>query len=71
MTQAVHGLQIDVMKLSELQERLNQRISQIAADLAEIALQENEQQQVKLESEAQFKQLNVELGDLQEKREDG
>ncbi len=71
LTQAVHGLQIDVMKLSELQERFNQRSSQIASDLAEIAAQESEQQQVKMESEAKFEQLDMELAELQEKHEDG
>ncbi|MGS0742770.1 chromosome segregation protein SMC [Glaciimonas sp. GG7] len=71
LTQAVHGLQIDVMKFSELQERFNQRSTQIATDLAEIAAQENEQQQVKMESEAKFEQLDAELGELQEKHEDG
>ena len=66
LTQAVHGLQIDVMKLSEVQERFNQRSTQIATDLEEIAMQEAEQQQVKAESEAKFEQLDAELGELQE-----
>ncbi|MGZ3253223.1 MAG: chromosome segregation protein SMC, partial [Burkholderiaceae bacterium] len=71
LTQAVHGLQIEVMKLSEVQERFNQRSSQIVADLEEIAAQETEQQQVKAESEAKFEQLDMELAELQEKHEDG
>ncbi|WP_334190665.1 chromosome segregation protein SMC, partial [Noviherbaspirillum sp.] len=71
LTQAVHGLQIDVMKLSEVQERFNQRSTQIAADLAEIAAQEAEQQQIKVESEAKFEQLDAELAELQETHEDG
>ncbi len=71
LTQAVHGLQIEVMKLSELQERFNQRSTQIASDLAEIAAQETEQQQVKMESEAKFEQLDAELSEMQEKHEDG
>jgi chromosome segregation protein len=71
LTQTVHGLQIDVMKLSEVQERFNQRSSQIVADLAEIAAQEAEQQQVKAESEAKFEQLDAELAEMQEKHEDG
>ena len=71
LTQAVHGLQIDVMKLSEVQERFNQRSTQIAADLAEIAEQEAEQQQAKAESEAKFEQLDGELAEMQEKHEDG
>jgi chromosome segregation protein len=71
LTQAVHGLQIDVMKLSEVQERFNQRSTQIEADLAEIAAQEAEQQQIKVESEAKFEQLDAELAELQETHEDG
>jgi chromosome segregation protein len=71
LTQGVHGLQIDVMKLSEVQERFNQRSTQIDSDLAEIAAQEGEQQQVKAESEAKFEQLDIELAELQEKHEDG
>ena len=71
LTQTVHGLQIDVMKLSEVQERFNQRSSQIESDLAEIAAQESEQQQIKAESEAKFEQLDIELAELQEKHENG
>ncbi|HEX2604390.1 MAG TPA: chromosome segregation protein SMC, partial [Oxalicibacterium sp.] len=71
LTQAVHGLQLDVMKLSEVQERFNQRSTQISADLEEIAAQEAEQQQVKAESEAKFEQLDAELAELQEKHEEG
>ncbi len=71
LTQSVHALQIDVMKLSEVQERFNQRSTQIETDLAEIAAQETEQQQVKVESEAKFEQLDIELAELQEKHENG
>jgi chromosome segregation protein len=71
LTQTVHGLQIDVMKLSEVQERFNQRSLQIETDLAEITAQEAEQQQAKAESEAKFEQLDMELAELQEKHENG
>ena len=67
----MHSLQIEVMKLSEVQERYSQRSTQIEADLAEIAAQEAEQQQVKAESEAKFEQLDVELAQIQESHEDG
>jgi chromosome segregation protein len=70
-TQAAHGLQIDVMKLSEVQERFDQRSTQIVADLAEIEAQESEQQQIKAESEARFEQLDMALAELQESHEDG
>ena len=59
------------MKLSEVQERFNQRSTQIETDLAEIAAQEGEQQQIKMESEAKFEQLDIELAELQEKHEEG
>lgn len=71
LTQSAHGLQLDVMKLSEVQERFNQRSTQIDADLAEIAGQEAEQQQVRVESEAKFEQLDAELAELQERHEQG
>ncbi len=64
LTQEVHGLQIDVMKVSEMQECFNQRSAQISADLAEIAAQEGEQQQTKMKSEAKFEQLDMELVEL-------
>jgi chromosome segregation protein len=70
LTQTVHSLQIEVMKLSEVQERFNQRSSQIVADLEEIAAHEGEQQQIKAESEAKFEQLDIELAELQEKHEE-
>ena len=71
LTQTVHSLQIEIVKLSEVQERFSQRSTQIAADLAEIAAQEAEQQHIKAESEANFEQLDVELATMQEQHEDG
>ncbi|KIF83874.1 chromosome segregation protein SMC [Noviherbaspirillum autotrophicum] len=71
LTQTAHSLQLEVMKLSEVQERFNQRSTQIETDLAEIAAQEAEQQQVKAESEAKFEQLDIELAELQERHENG
>jgi len=71
LTQSVHVLQIDVVKQSEVEARFNQRSSQILADLAEIAAQEAEQQQIKAESEEKFEQLDMALADLQGAHEDG
>jgi chromosome segregation protein len=71
LTQTAHSLQIEVMKLSEVQERFNQRSTQIESDLAEIAAQEEEQQQIKMESESKFEQLDMELAEMQEKHEEG
>jgi chromosome segregation protein len=69
LTQAVHGLQMDVVKLTEVQERFNQRSTQIETDLAEIAGHEAEQLQAKAESEAKFEQLDAEIDELQEAHE--
>jgi chromosome segregation protein len=71
LTQAAHALQIDVRKMSEVQERFNQRSAQIVADLEEIGTQEAEQQQIKAESEAKFEELDIALAELQEKHEQG
>ncbi|MFX5752007.1 hypothetical protein ABTE32_21550, partial [Acinetobacter baumannii] len=65
LTQSAHSLQIEVMKLAEVQERFNQRSTQIATDLEEIGMQEAEQQQVQAESEARFEELDIELAELQ------
>ena len=71
LTQSVHALQIDVVRQSEVEARFNQRSSQIHADLLEIAMQEEEQQQVRMESEEKFEQLDIELAELQGAHEDG
>ncbi|CAN7293328.1 chromosome segregation protein SMC [Pseudoduganella sp. LjRoot289] len=71
LTQSVHTLQLEVVKLSEIEARFNQRSTQIGADLAEIAAQEAEQMQAKMESEEKFEHLDMELGNLQGEHEDG
>ncbi len=71
LTQAVHALQIEVVKQSEVEARFNQRSTQILADLAEIAAQEEEQNQIRMESEEKFEQLDIALGELQGAHEDG
>lgn len=71
LTQSAHALQIDVMKQSEVQERFNQRSTQIHSDLEEIAAQEAEQQQIQAESESKFEQLDIQLAEMQELHENG
>ena len=71
LTQAAHALQIETMRQAEVQERFNQRSTQISTDLAEITAQEAEQQQARAESEAKFEELDIELASLQEKHEEG
>ncbi len=71
LTQTVHSLQIEYMKLAEVQERFNQRSTQIQTDLAEITEQEQEQQAARAESEAKFEELDVALAEMQETHEEG
>jgi len=70
LTQSIHALQMEVVKLTEVQERYQQRSTQIASDLAEIAEQESEQQQAQLESEQKFEEKDLELAQLQGDYED-
>lgn len=69
LTQSVHALQIELMKLSEVQERFNERTQQISTDLAEIEAQEAELQENKAVSEAKFEELDMKLAEMQEKFE--
>ncbi|MEO8839833.1 MAG: chromosome segregation protein SMC, partial [Herbaspirillum sp.] len=71
LTQIAHSLQIEVMKLSEVQERFNHRSAQIEVDLAEISTHEQEQQQAEAESEARFEELDGQLAEVQQRHEDG
>ncbi|MES2299920.1 MAG: chromosome segregation protein SMC [Pseudomonadota bacterium] len=71
LTQGVHGLQIEVVKQSEVEARFKQRSGQIGADLAEIAAQEAEQRQIEAEAEQEFERLDQELAELQGAHEDG
>ena len=71
MTQSMHALQLDVLKLSQVQARFEQRSTQIDTDLAEIAVQESEQQEVRAASEARFEELDMALAELQEAHEGG
>ena len=71
MTQSMHALQLEVLKLSQVQARFEQRSTQIDVDLAEIAAHEGEQQEVRAASEARFEELDMALAALQETHESG
>ncbi|MBC7514495.1 MAG: chromosome segregation protein SMC [Herminiimonas sp.] len=71
ITQSMHALQLEVLKLSQVQTRFEQRSTQIDADLAEITAQENDQQEVRAASEARFEELDMALAELQEAHESG
>ena len=70
LTKSIHTMQIDLLKLNELHERYRQRSTQITAELDEIAVQEAEWRQVLAEGEAQLEQLDIALGQAQERFED-
>lgn len=70
LTQSVHQLQMESVKLSELCDRFNQRSSQIDVDLAELIAAEAEQQEIKQALEINFEKLDEELAILQEKHEE-
>ncbi len=65
LTKSAHELQISVLKLSEMQQRFNQRSTQIEADLAEIHEQETTQRQGIAEAEQRLEQLDVSLAEAQ------
>jgi len=62
---------MDLLRQNEVIERISQRSTQINTDLAEIAAEEAEQNQIRQEAEMALEQLDVELGEVQEKHEDG
>jgi len=71
LTSGLHGLQIEVVKQGEIEARFAQRSGQIDQDLLEITQQEEEQRQVREESELRFEELDLELAELQGAHEDG
>lgn len=70
LTQAVHRTQVEVLKLSELRDRYNQRSMQIEEDLKEITDSCEHQQKMQVEFELRFEALDIELAGLQEKHEE-
>ncbi|UZN48557.1 chromosome segregation protein SMC [Cupriavidus cauae] len=70
VTRRVHGLQMDVLKLSQAMERYAARSSQIREELEEIAAQIDEQRALKAESEANFERHDTELAEMQAAHED-
>lgn len=70
VTRRVHGLQMDVLKLSQAMERYAARSGQIREELEEIAAQIDEQRALKAESEANFERHDTELAEMQAAHED-
>lgn len=70
LTEAVHGLQLKLMKLQEMQQRFDQRSTQIGAEQAEITQQEVLRQQEMAEAEQLLEQLDAGLAQSQGEYED-
>jgi chromosome segregation protein len=69
LTQRVHSLQIDVIKLTEVHERYTSAARRSRGPRRNRA-QEVEAAQMRAESEAKFERLDIELAELQARIED-
>lgn len=65
MTQRVHALQMDALKLAQAHERYTARSTQILGELEEIAMQVEEQCALREQSVQRFEQCDAELAGLQ------
>ncbi|TAG35634.1 MAG: chromosome segregation protein SMC [Polaromonas sp.] len=62
-----HGLQVEVLRLSQLAEQTRARSEQIQADMAELDQQMEDLQERKITAEARFEALDMQLADAQER----
>ncbi len=62
-----HGLQVEVLRLSQLAEQTRARSEQIQADMAEVDQQMEDLQERKITAEARFEELDMQLADTQER----
>ena len=62
-----HGLQVEVLRLSQLAEQTRVRSEQIQADMAEVNQQMEDLQERKITAEARFEELDMQLADTQER----
>lgn len=62
-----HGLQVEVLRLSQLAEQTRARSEQIQADLAELDHQIEDLQERQITAEARFEELDMQLADTQER----
>ncbi len=62
-----HGLQVEVLRLTQLAEQTRARSEQIQADLQEIDAQLDELQERRVTAEARFEELDMQLADSQER----
>jgi len=62
-----HGLQVEVLRLTQLAEQTRARSEQIQHDLSEIDAQMDELQERRVTAEARFEELDMQLADSQER----
>lgn len=65
-TQIAHALQLDILKISDRNNRFEERQVQISGELSEIHAQESEQGQARAEHEARYEELDASLVELTE-----
>jgi chromosome segregation protein len=62
-----HGMQVEVLRLTQLSEQTRARSQQIGADLAETEAQLGDLQERKVTAEGRFEELDMQLADTQER----
>jgi len=62
-----HGLQVEVLRLTQLAEQTRARSEQIQTDLQEVDAQLDELQERRVTAEARFEELDMQLADSQER----
>ena len=62
-----HGLQVEVLRLSQLAEQTRARSEQIQADMAEVDQHIEDLQERSITAEARFEELDMQLADTQER----
>ncbi|MCD2511937.1 chromosome segregation protein SMC [Comamonas endophytica] len=64
---AAHGLQVEVLRLTQLAEQARARSAQIGADLEEVEAQLGDIEERRVAAEARFEELDMQLADSQER----
>lgn len=64
---AAHGLQVEVLRLTQLAEQARARNAQISADLEEVEAQLGDIEERRVAAEARFEELDLQLADSQER----
>ena len=70
LTQSLHARQLELQRLVQQHEAVASRSDQIEGELADLIAQIEHESALKLESEAKFEELDVQLADVQARHED-